>query len=177
MGALSGLAGSAATAMAQAGTKGARKNAAIMFGVSKSLAAAMIPLRLAEALMTAAAQPPPINGLMAATAVATAGAQGIAIASAKPPTFDRGGIIHAGTGDQIGAAVLPGESILSREATARLGGQGVDDLNSGRGSSGPTVVQMVYRHRIFDEFISDNMSAPTPLAGALRGDRVTGRRS
>lgn len=177
MGSLSMLAGTAATAMAEAGTKGAAKNARIMFGVSKSLAAAMIPLRLAEALMTAAAQPPPINGLMAATAVATAAAQGISIASAKPPTFDRGGIVNAGTGDQIAAAVLPGEAILSREAVAGIGAQGVDALNDGRGMGGPTVVQMVYRHRIFDEFIQDNMSAPTPLGQAVRGDSVTGRRS
>ena len=177
MGSLSMLAGTAATAMAEAGTKGAAKNARIMFGVSKSLAAAMIPLRLAEALMTAAAQPPPINGLMAATAVATAAAQGISIASAKPPTFDRGGIVNAGTGDQIAAAVLPGEAILSREAVAGIGAQGVDALNDGRGMGGPTVVQMVYRHRIFDEFVQDNMSAPTPLGQAVRGDSVTGRRS
>jgi hypothetical protein len=167
----------AEAAVAEAGTKGAAKNARIMFGVSKSLAAAMIPLRLAEALMTAAAQPPPINGLMAATAVATAAAQGISIASAKPPTFDRGGIVNAGTGDQIAAAVLPGEAILSREAVAGIGAQGVDALNDGRGMGGPTVVQMVYRHRIFDEFIQDNMSAPTPLGQAVRGDSVTGRRS
>jgi hypothetical protein len=177
MGALAGLAGTAATAMAEAGTAGARKNAQVLFGVSKALATAMIPLRLAEALMTAAAQPPPINGIMAATAVATAGAQGIAIASAKPPTFDRGGIIHAGTGDQIPAAVLPGEAILSREAVAGIGAQGVEDLNSGRGMRQPMVVQMVYRHRVFDEFVQDNISAPTPLGSALRGDRVTGRRS
>jgi len=177
MGSLSMLAGTAATAMAEAGTKGAAKNARIMFGVSKSLAAAMIPLRLAEALMTAAAQPPPINGLMAATAITTAAAQGISIASAKPPTFDRGGIVNAGTGDQIAAAVLPGEAILSREAVAGIGAQGVDALNDGRGMGGPTVVQMVYRHRIFDEFIQDNMSAPTPLGQAVRGDSVTGRRS
>ena len=176
-GALSSLAGTAATAMAEAGTAGARKNAQVLFGVSKALAAAMIPLRLAEALMTAAAQPPPVNGIMAATAVATAAAQGIAIASAKPPTFDRGGIVHSGTGDQVAAAVLPGEAILSREAVSNIGQQGVADLNSGRGMGGPTVVQMVYRHRVFDEFVQDNISAPTPLGTALRGDRVTGRRS
>ena len=177
VGALANLAGAAGTAMAQAGTKGAKKNAAIMFGVSKALALSMIPLRLAEGLMTAAAQPYPLNGIMAATVIATAGAQGIAVASAKPPTFDRGGIINAGTGDQMMTATLPGESILSREATSRLGADGVNDLNRGRSAQGPTVVQMVYRHRIFDEFITDNMSAPTPLGQAVRGDRVAGRRS
>ena len=177
VGALSALAGTAAAAMAEAGSKGARENARMLFGISKGLALAMIPLKLAEGLMTAAAQPPPINAIQSATVIATAAAQGIAVASAKPPTFDRGGIVHGGTGDQVSAQVLPGEAILSREATARIGGQGVDDLNSGRSMGGPTVVQMVYRHRIFDEFVQDNMSAPTPLGNAVRGDRVTGRRS
>lgn len=175
--ALAGLAGTAATAMAEAGSAGARKNAALLFGVQKALAAAMIPLRLAEGLMTAAAQPPPINAIQSGTVIATAAAQGIAIASAKPPTFDRGGIINAGTGDQVAAAVLPGEAILSREAVANIGEGGVNALNSGRGAGGPMVVQMVYRHRVFDEFVQDNISAPTPLGSALRGDRVTGRRS
>jgi hypothetical protein len=175
--ALAGLAGTAATAMAEAGSAGARKNAALLFGVQKALAAAMIPLRLAEGLMTAAAQPPPINAIQSGTVIAAAAAQGIAIASAKPPTFDRGGIINAGTGDQVAAAVLPGEAILSREAVANIGEGGVNALNSGRGAGGPMVVQMVYRHRVFDEFVQDNISAPTPLGSALRGDRVTGRRS
>lgn len=174
---LSTLAGAAATAMSQAGTEGARQNALLLFGVQKALALSLIPIKLAEGLMTAAAQPPPINTLQAATVLATAAAQGISIASAKPPTFDRGGIINAGTGDQIAAAVLPGEAILSREAVANIGPGGVDALNSGRGMGGPMVVQMVYRHRVFDEFVSDNIQAPTPLGSALRGDRVTGRRS
>jgi hypothetical protein len=177
LGALSDVAGAAALAMAEAGTEGSRKNAMTLFRVQKALAASMIPLRLAEGLLTAAAQPPPINSIQAATVVATAAAQGIAIASSKPPTFDRGGIVNAGTGDQIAAAVLPGEAILSREAVSNLGPGGVDALNSGRGAGGPMVVQMVYRHRVFDEFVQDNISAPSPLGAALRGDRVTGRRS
>ena len=72
-------------------------------------------------------------------------------------------------------ATLPGEAVLSREAVGRIGEHGVNALNRG-GGGGPTVVQMVYRHRIFDEFVADNMAAPTPLGRAVRGDRVTGRR-
>ena len=174
---LSSLAGTAATAMAEAGGQGAKKNAATLFAFSKALALATIPLRLAEGLVTAASLPPPLNVIQAASVASTAAAQTIAVASAKPPTFDRGGIINAGTGDQVAAAVLPGEAILSREAVANIGEGGVNALNSGRGAGGPMVVQMVYRHRVFDEFVQDNISAPTPLGSALRGDRVTGRRS
>jgi hypothetical protein len=174
---LSSLAGTAATAMAEAGGQGAKKNAATLFAFSKALALATIPLKLAEGLVTAASLPPPLNVIQAASVASTAAAQTIAVASAKPPTFDRGGIINAGTGDQVAAAVLPGEAILSREAVANIGEGGVNALNSGRGAGGPMVVQMVYRHRVFDEFVQDNISAPTPLGSALRGDRVTGRRS
>tara|TARA_R110002073_G_scaffold42262_1_gene118553 strand:+ start:1034 stop:3082 length:2049 start_codon:yes stop_codon:yes gene_type:complete len=175
VGALSALAGAAGAAMAEAGSKGARQNARVLFGISKSLALAMIPLKLAEGLMTAAAQPPPLNAIQSAAVLATAAAQGIAVGSAKPPTFDRGGIINAGTGEQVITATLPGEAVLSREAVGRIGEHGVNALNRG-GGGGPTVVQMVYRHRIFDEFVADNMAAPTPLGRAVRGDRVTGRR-
>ena len=174
--AVADAAGAAQAAMTQAGTKGAKRNALLMFRVSKALALATIPLRIAEGLMTAAAQPPPINGIQTATVLATGAAQAIAVASSKPPTFDRGGIINAGTGDQVAAAVLPGEAILSREAVSNLGESGVNALNSGGAGAGPVVVQMVYRHRVFDEFVQDNISAPTPLANAIRGSRVTGRR-
>jgi len=75
------------------------------------------------------------------------------------------------------AEILVASLILSREAVANIGESGVNALNSGRGAGGPMVVQMVYRHRVFDEFVQDNISAPTPLGSALRGDRVTGRRS
>jgi hypothetical protein len=176
LGALASVAGAASAAMAEAGTKGAKKNAVLMFRVSKALALATIPLRIAEGLITAAAQPPPINGIQTATVLAAGAAQGIAVASSKPPTFDRGGIINAGTGDQVAAAVLPGEAILSREAVGNLGRGGVNALNSGGSAGSPVVVQMVYRHRVFDEFVQDNMSAPTPLSNAIRGSRVTGRR-
>lgn len=174
--ALSGMAGAAQAAMADAGTKGAKKNALLMFRVSKALALATIPLRIAEGLIAAQANPAPVNAIQTATVLATGAAQTIAVASSKPPTFDRGGIINAGTGDQVAAAVLPGEAILSREAVGNIGERGVNALNSGGAAGGPVVVQMVYRHRVFDEFVQDNISAPTPLSNAIRGGRVTGRR-
>ena len=174
--ALGQLAGTAAVAMAQAGTKQAKQSAMMLFGISKGLALASIPIKLAEALMTAQTLAPPISGLRTATALATAASQTVAVASAKPPTFDRGGIVNSGTGDQVMAAVLPGEAVLNRQATASLGRMGVNALNSGRAMGGTIVVEQRYGHRIFDRFIVDNIAAPTPLGDALRGSSVTGRR-
>jgi hypothetical protein len=176
LGALAMLSGSVAEAIASNGTKGARQQAETFFALQKGLSLAVIPLKLAEALMVAQTQPPPLNALQSATALATAAASTAAIASAKPPTFDMGGIINAGTGDQRIAAVMPGEAVLNRSATAALGPDGVNALNAGRGAPSTIIVEQRYGHRVFDRFVQDNIAAPTPLGNALRADRVAGRR-
>ena len=176
LGALAMLSGSVAEAIASNGTEGARQQAQTFFALQKSLSLAVIPLKLAEALMVAQTQPPPLNALQSATALATAAASTAAIASAKPPTFDMGGIINAGTGDQRIAAVMPGEAVLNRSATAALGPDGVNALNAGRGAPSTIIVEQRYGHRVFDRFVQDNIAAPTPLGNALRADRVAGRR-
>jgi hypothetical protein len=176
LGALAMLSGSVAEAIASNGTKGARQQAQTFFALQKGLSLAVIPLKLAEALMVAQTQPPPLNALQSATALATAAASTAAIASAKPPTFDMGGIINAGTGDQRIAAVMPGEAVLNRSATAALGPDGVNALNAGRGAPSTIIVEQRYGHRVFDRFVQDNIAAPTPLGNALRADRVAGRR-
>ena len=176
LGALAMLSGSVAEAIASNGTKGARQQAQTFFALQKGLSLAVIPIQLAEALMVAQTQPPPLNVLQSATALATAAASTAAIASAKPPTFDLGGIVNAGTGDQRIVSVLPGEAVLNRSATAELGPDGVNALNAGRGVPSTIIVEQRYGHRVFDRFVTDNIAAPTPLGNALRGDRVTGRR-
>jgi len=176
LGALAMLSGSVAEAIASNGTKGARQQAETFFALQKGLSLAVIPLKLAEALMVAQTQPPPLNALQSATALATAAASTATIASARPPTFDMGGIVNAGTGDQRLAAVMPGEAVLNRAATAQLGPDGVNALNSGRGAPSTIIVEQRYGHRVFDRFVQDNIAAPTPLGNALRADRVAGRR-
>jgi hypothetical protein len=173
---LSGLAAQSAMMMAEASAEGTEQAARVVFGASKALALASIPIKVAEGIVTAAALPPPADALKAAAVIATGATQALAVASAKPPTFDRGGIINSGTGDQVIASVLPGEAVLNRSATAALGVDGVNALNAGRGAPSRIIVEQRYGHRVFDRFIIDNIAAPTPLGNALRGDRVTGRR-
>ena len=59
----------------------------------------------------------------------------------------------AKSADQVGVNVLPGESVLNRSATERLGESGVNALNSGRGMGQEIIVVPAYRH--FDRFIKD----------------------
>ena len=59
----------------------------------------------------------------------------------------------ARSADQVGVNVLPGESVLNRSATERLGEDGVNALNSGRGMGQEIIVVPAYRH--FDRFIKD----------------------
>lgn len=77
--------------------------------------------------------------------------------AAQKPSFDIGGVIKGGvmasSADQIGVNVLPGESVLNRSATERLGEQGVNNLNAGKGMGQEVIVVPSYRH--FDRFIKD----------------------
>jgi hypothetical protein len=97
-----------------------------------------------------------------AAGVMTAGMAGITAAqiaevAAQEPSFDIGGVIKGGlmakSADQVGVNVLPGESVLNRSATERLGENGVNALNSGRGMGQEIIVVPAYRH--FDRFIKD----------------------
>ena len=75
------------------------------------------------------------------------------------------------------ASVQPGEGVLNRTATREAGGQaGIDAMNRGGRMGGPTVVNMVYKHRIFDSFVRDNLAKGGPLSQAVQGRRRVGHR-
>ena len=109
---------------------------------------------------------------MAGTAIAATGAVQTAIVASAPPPFHTGGIIPS---EQTLASVLPGESVLTREATASLGAEGVRDLNSGRAAPPTIIIEQVYKHKIFDSFVQDNISKGGPLDAAIRGGTRVGR--
>ena len=95
-------------------------------------------------------------GIMSAGMAGITAAQ-IATVASQEPSFDIGGVIKGGvmanSPDQVGVNVLPGESVLNRSATERLGEQGVNALNSGKGMGQEIIVVPAYRH--FDRFIKD----------------------
>jgi hypothetical protein len=139
--------------MAEASGKQARR----FFRIRQAAAIADILMTTQQAVMRSLADLGPIAGAAASIAIGATSAASIgAVAAEKPPAFDVGGMIRGGimssAPDQMTASVLPGEAILNRSATERLGEGGVNALNRG-GSTGGVVVVPAYRH--FDRFIQD----------------------
>jgi len=119
------------------------------------------------------AAPPPVNFVLAGL-TAAAGAVTIGTISAKqPPTFHTGGTRFAP--DEVSATVLSNESVLTRTGTTSAGGpEGVRRMNRGEAQA-PVMVQMRYKHRIFNTFVEDNLRlSGSPLSKAIGGAR--GRR-
>jgi hypothetical protein len=159
-------------------TEKQKKNLKILFAIQKASAITSIVIDTATAIMRALAELGPVAGGIASGFITATGiAQVATVASQKPP-FHIGGIIPAAPGRQgVQINALPGEAVLNRDATAGLGAEGVADLNSGRGGSSPVMVEMVYKHRVFDVFVSDNISKGGPLSDAINSGRRVGHRS
>lgn len=155
-----------------------RKNLKILFGIQKAAAIASIVVDTAAAIMRAYKELGPIAGSVAAGVLGVVGAAQAAVVAAEKPPFHVGGIIPAGPGKQgVMINALPGEAVLNREATAGLGAEGVAALNSGSTMNGGITVEMVYKHRIFDNFVQDNISKGGPLRNAIKSGRRVGHRS
>jgi|6_EtaG_2_1085325.scaffolds.fasta_scaffold11004_2 hypothetical protein len=154
-----------------------KKNLKILFAIQKVAAISSIIVDTASAIMRAYSELGPIAGGIAAGLIAGIGvAQTVVVASEQPP-FHIGGVIPAAPGKQgVMINALPGESILNREATAGLGAEGVSALNSGAGMNGGITIEMVYKHRIFDNFVQQNISKGGPLRNAIKSGRRVGHR-
>lgn len=113
----------------------------------KALSLTEIALSTAMGIVNALTLPFPLNWIQAGLVGAMGGVQaGIAAAQPIPeiPTFAQGGIIEDVAGPAIKGedgmiAVQRGESVLNRAATAVLGADAIDAINSGRGIA-PNVV-------------------------------------
>jgi len=150
-------------------TNAQRNGLLVLYRLQQAAAITSIIIDTAKGIMKYAALGP--AGIPGGVAIGALGATQAAVVAATPPPFHVGGIIPDGAGL---ASVLPGESVLTREATAKLGADGVRDLNSGMGS--PTlVIEQVYKHKIFDSFVQDNINKGGPLASAIRGTSRVGR--
>lgn len=155
-----------------------KKNIKILFAIQKAAAIASIVTNTAAAIMKALAELGPVAGGVAAGFIGGLGAtQAAIVAAEKPPSFHTGGIIPAAPGDQgVMMNALPGEAVLNRDATQTLGAEGVDALNSGQSPGGAISISMVYKHRIFDTFVQQNISKGGPLRDAIKDGRRVGHR-
>jgi hypothetical protein len=92
---------------------------------------------------------PVLGAALVATAVASGAAQMGAIMSQPPPQKKHMGGMAT---DERNYTLLRGEAVLSRQATRRLGEEGVRNLNAGGTPSNQVVVVSPFKH--YDRFIS-----------------------
>ena len=141
-----------------------------VFGARKALALAEVAIATIVAVQRAlASAPPPFNAIPAAAMGVAGAANFAAVAAQKPPSFAIGGLVPSDH-QLIGAQA--GEGILSTAAVRALGEEQVGAMNRGTSGGAPVEVAMVYRHRVFDRFVQDNLRrSDSPLAGAIQGAR------
>ena len=132
--------------------------------------------KLAEAIInTATAVTANLANPVAAGIVAAIGAAQVATISAEQPAFHSGGMV--GGPDQVGARLVAGEGVLSRQGVSSIGGpEAVRAANAGVSQAPVVVAVNQYRHEVFRPFIRDHLRLGGGLADAIRGQRTIGMR-
>lgn len=152
----------------------ARKAFLIDKAAKMASAAAATALAIVQALSSA---PPPFN-FIAAGAVGAAGLIQQAAIVSQQPTFHAGGFVGGMAPDEQQATVRRGEAVLSPAGRRAMGDDTIRAANAGMGGGQVIMVQQVYRHRVFDSFVRDNLRTRGPLSQALgAGSRAGQRRS
>ncbi len=152
-----------------------RKQAMIGFMIDKAAKLAQALTATALATINALSTPPAPNYIAAGLAAAGGAVQVATIAAARP-SFHSGGMADFAP-DEASAIVRRGEAVLSPAGRAAIGDDAIRAANAGMGTAGTIVVQQVYRHRVFDSFVTDNLRTRGPLARALGSGARLGQRS
>jgi len=156
---------------------------AVLFALQQGAALAGIAVDTQRAIMAGFAQfgpPPSPAGIAAAAAAVISGTAAAAtVAATTISAFPTGGTVPP---DHGLAAVAPGESVLNRSATRRMGEQQVNDLNRGTAQAGGgQVLQLRYGPRVLEEVLVDSLARPGASRAAVRraagaSTSVVGRR-
>jgi hypothetical protein len=156
-------------------TRNAARKAFLIDKLAKmASAAAATALAVVQALSSG---PPPYN-FIAAGAVGAAGLIQQGVIMSQQPTFHAGGFVGGMAPDEQQATVRRGEAVLSPAGRAAIGDDTIRAANAGMSGGQTIVVQQVYRHRVFDSFVRDNLRTRGPLSQALgSGSRAGQRRS
>ena len=136
-----------------------------------------IAVDTASAIMKAFADLGPIAGAIAAVAIGvTGGIQAGIVATQEMPSYHQGGMVLAP--DERMAMLRSGEGVLTQRGVAAVGGPGgLAAANRGAGAGQVLRIQQVYKHRVFGEFVRDNVRLPgSPLREAVKGGRRVGHR-
>ena len=161
-----------------------------MFRLEKSAALAQIAMHTAAGVMRSFDDLPLPAALVASAGIVALGAaQAAVVASQPPPEIAHTGAI-VGMGSIAGGGGLGpdermvrarvGEGVLTSQAVRAVGGaDGVAALNSGRavGGGAPIVVAQVYRGRVLDVAIQDQLGRQSALRRATAPSRPRGRKN
>ena len=137
-----------------------------LFEMNKIASLGEVAFNTAKAITAAGNYPPPLNGIMLASAIISGAAQSAIIMSqqAPNPKFHMGGM----TPDESIAVVKSGEAVLDRATVNRLGGEpGVNRLQNGGSSAPQVIVTNPYKH--FDRYMTDRQRAGLSMRSAKRG--------
>jgi len=150
-----------------------KKAALDAFNAAKALAIATAVVNAALGVTNARATGGAAAPVLA-VAAGVSGAVSIAtIAATEPPAFAAGGFIDGAPTTGVPITAHPNEAVLNQQGRAALGDDAIRAANAGRGGEGGMTVSMVYKHKVFDYFVRDNLRTGGPLASAVRrGDRV-----
>ena len=158
------------------------------YRLHKSIALAQIGMDTARGIMNAYATLPPPLALVASIGIGAVGAAQAAVVAAQPPpeVAHTGAIVGMGAvagGGGLGpdermVRARVGEGVLTPAAVRAVGGaSGVQALNSGRGGAAPIVVAQVYRGRVLDVAIQDQLGRESALRRATSSSRPRGRKN
>jgi hypothetical protein len=147
------------------------------FAVAKTLAVSTAMINTALAVTKALAEGGALGVFLAATAAVAGGVQVAAIAAEKP-SFHRGGLVEERGRGEVSATLLPGESVLNRQATSSLGAGGVAALNNGGGGGGSVslrIGRLEAREIIRTDVASGGLVVQAARSAAAKGGNLAGR--
>jgi len=178
---LSDLASSASDALGQYAESVSKKNkkaARDAFAVGKVVAISSTLVNTALAVTNALATVPYPAAPIAAAAAAVAGGVQVAAIAAEKPSFHRGGLVEERGRGEVSATLLPGESVLNRQATSALGAGGVAALNNGGGGGGSVslrIGRLEAREIIRTDVASGGLVVQAARSAAAKGGNLAGR--
>lgn len=130
----------------------------------------------AAVVQALASAPPPLNVIAAATTAAAVAGQLAAIASAQPAFHSGGMVPNSAAPDEVPARLITGEAVLSRTGRNMIGDDQINRANAGMSQPVQVVAVQQYRHRVYNDFVRDNLRLGGSLADAIRGTRTVGMR-
>lgn len=164
--------------MADKRVKATRDAARKAFLIDKAAKMASAAAATALAIVQALASAPPPYNFIAAGVVGAAGLIQQAVIASQKPSFHAGGFVGGMAPDEQQATVRRGEAVLSPAGRRAMGDDTIRAANAGMGGGQVIMVQQVYRHRVFDSFVADNLRTRGPLSRALgAGSRPGQQRS